>query len=108
VAARCTIGNRVLAAGESVLVLLASANRDAEANPNPDSFLLERAQRRLFSFGIGRHQCPGQQMALTIAAQALLALLRYQPDLLADAGRFCYWPSLNGRIPRFSAAAPSQ
>ncbi|MCF5149711.1 cytochrome P450 [Pseudomonas sp. PA-6-3F] len=108
VAARCTIGNRVLAAGESVLVLLASANRDAEANLDPDSFVLARTQRRLFSFGIGRHQCPGQQMALTIAAQALLGLLRHQPALLADAGRFSYWPSLNGRIPRFSAAALSQ
>lgn len=103
VAARCTIGNRVLAAGESILVLLASANRDAEANTDPDSFVLARMQRRLFSFGSGRHQCPGQQMALTIAAHAVLAVLRRQPALLAGASRFSYWPSLNGRIPRFSA-----
>ncbi|WP_455929668.1 cytochrome P450 [Pseudomonas fluorescens] len=103
VAARCTIGNRVLAAGESILVLLASANRDAEANTDPDSFVLARTQRHLFSFGSGRHHCPGQQMALTIAAHAVLAVLRRQPALLADASRFSYWPSLNGRIPRFSA-----
>ena len=103
VAARCTIGNRVLAAGESILVLLASANRDAEANTDPDSFVLARTQRRLFSFGSGRHQCPGQQMALTIAAHAVLAVLRRRPALLAGASRFSYWPSLNGRIPRFSA-----
>lgn len=108
VAARCTIGNQVLAAGESVLVLLASANRDAEANTDPDSFVLARTQRRLFSFGSGRHQCPGQQLALTIAAHAVLALLRRQPALLAGASRFSYWPSLNGRIPRFSAAGLSQ
>lgn len=103
VAARCTIGNQVLAAGESILVLLASANRDAEANTDPESFVLARTQRRLFSFGSGRHQCPGQQLALTIAAHAVLAVLRRQPALLADASRFSYWPSLNGRIPRFSA-----
>ncbi|MDL2187085.1 cytochrome P450 [Pseudomonas sp. ChxA] len=103
VAARCTIGNRVLAAGESILVLLASANRDAEANTDPDSFVLARTQRHLFSFGSGRHHCPGQQMALTIAAHAVLAVLRRQPALLAGASRFSYWPSLNGRIPRFSA-----
>ncbi len=108
VAARCTIGNQVLAAGESILVLLASANRDTEANTDPDSFVLARTQRRLFSFGSGRHQCPGQQLALTIAAQAVLALLRRQPALLAGAGRFSYWPSLNGRIPRFDETALSQ
>lgn len=108
VAEGCTIGNRVLAAGDSILVLLACANRDVEANPNPDSFELERAHRRLFSFGSGRHQCPGQRLALSIASQAVSALLHRQPGLLAGAGRFSYWPSLNGRIPRFHAAALSQ
>jgi cytochrome P450 len=108
VAEGCTIGNRVLAAGDSILVLLACANRDVEANPNPDIFELERAHRRLFSFGSGRHQCPGQRLALSIASQAVSALLHRQPGLLAGAGRFSYWPSLNGRIPRFHAAALSQ
>lgn len=108
VAARCTIGSHVLAAGDTVLVVLASANRDGEANPDPDSFLLERVQRRIFSFGSGRHQCPGQQLALSVAAQAVLALLRRRPALLADACRFSYWPSLNGRIPKFHGTALSQ
>ncbi len=108
VAERCTIGNQVLAAGDSVLVLLASANRDSHANPQADHFLLERLQRRTFSFGSGRHQCPGQHLALAIASQAIVALLRSQPDWLADACHFSYWPSLNGRIPRFHTAVQSQ
>lgn len=108
IAQRCTIGGRVLKAGETVLVLLASANRDVDANPNPDSFLLERSQRRIFSFGSGAHHCPGQQLALTIASQAILALIRRQPGALAGIPRFSYLPSLNGRIPRFEAAALSQ
>lgn len=108
VAERCMIGNCVLAAGDSVLVLLASANRDRAANPSPDIFLLERAQRRVFSFGSGRHQCPGQRLALSIAAQALSALLQRQPDLLASAGQFSYWPSLNSRIPRFHTVVLNQ
>ncbi|KMT53090.1 cytochrome P450 [Pseudomonas fildesensis] len=108
VAARCTIGNRVLEAGDTVLVLLASANRDPDANPDPDSFLLERAPRRIFSFGSGKHQCPGQKIASTIASQAVLALLRRQPESIAGAGRFSYWPSLNGRIPRFEDGALNQ
>ncbi|WP_339414708.1 MULTISPECIES: cytochrome P450 [unclassified Pseudomonas] len=107
VARRCTIGRWVLEAGDTVLVLLASANRDSDAHSQPDSFVLERPQRRLFSFGLGRHQCPGQTLALTIAAQAIVQLLRRQPAVLEHACQQGYWPSLNGRIPRFNAAPVS-
>lgn len=104
VAGCCSIGNRILEQGDSILVLLASANRDPDANSDPDSFLLDRPDRRLFSFGTGKHQCPGQTLALDIAAQALLELLR-QPSLWDDAYVCGYWPSLNGRIPRFKKGA---
>lgn len=104
VARRCAMGSRVLEAGDTVLLLLASANRDLDANPDPDSFLLERAQRRIFSFGSGQHQCPGQHLALNIAAQAIRQLLSLQPAMLGRACPFSYWPSLNGRIPRFQTS----
>lgn len=109
VAQRCTIGRQVLQVGDTILVLLASANRDRDANPYPDAVLLARTQRRTFSFGHGRHQCPGQRLALTLASQLILALLHRQPDVLTYTAEFSYWPSLNGRIPRFqhSAKQPS-
>jgi len=101
VAKRCTIRGRVLEAGDTVLLLLASANRDSCANPDPDSFLLKRTQRRTFSFGSGRHECPGQQLALTIAAEAILAWLHRHPASSVRPYRWSYLPSLNGRIPKF-------
>lgn len=101
VAKRCTIGGSVLEAGDTVLVLLASANRDTCANPDPDSLLLKRTQRRTFSFGSGRHECPGQRLALTIASEAILAWLHRQPATSARPYRWSYLPSLNGRIPHF-------
>lgn len=101
VAKRCTIGDTVLEAGDTVLVLLASANRDPFANPNPDSFLLKRTQRRTFSFGAGRHECPGQQLALAIAAEATMAWLRRQPASSIHSVRWRYLASLNSRIPLF-------
>lgn len=101
VAKRCTIGGSVLEAGDTVLVLLASANRDPYANPDPDRFLVKRTQRRTFSFGSGRHQCPGQQLALTIASETILAWLHRQPASSARPYRWSYLPSLNGRIPHF-------
>ncbi|MDH0746970.1 cytochrome P450 [Pseudomonas sp. GD03842] len=101
VAKRCTIGDCVLEAGDTVLVLLASANRDPYANPDPDSLLVKRTQRRIFSFGSGRHQCPGQRLALAIASEAISAWLHLQPALSAHPYRWRYLPSLNGRIPHF-------
>ena len=101
VAQRCTIGGSVLEAGDTVLLLLAAANRDPGANPAPDSFLPKRTQRRTFSFGAGRHQCPGQPLALAIASEVISAFLHRRPDLSALAYRWDYLPSLNGRIPRF-------
>lgn len=101
VAKRCTIRGRVLEAGDTVLLLLASANRDSCTNPDPDSFLLKRTQRRTFSFGSGRHECPGQQLALTIASEAILVWLHRHPASSVRPYRWSYLPSLNGRIPKF-------
>lgn len=101
VAQRCTIGDSVLEAGDTLLLLLAAANRDPCANPDPDSFLLKRTHRRTFSFGSGRHQCPGQPLALAIASEVILARLHRQPASSARAYRWRYLPSLNGRIPQF-------
>lgn len=100
-AKRCTIGGSVLEAGDTVLVLLASANRDPSANPDPDRLLVKRTQRRTFSFGSGRHECPGQRLALTIASEAILAWQQRQPASSAYPYRWSYLPSLNGRIPQF-------
>ena len=95
------IAGTSLAAGNAVLVLLASAHRDPAFNPEPDRFMPVRARRRVLGFGHGMHACPGQALACTLAAAGLEALLRQQsaPDL--DALRWHYRPSVNGRIPIF-------
>ncbi|WP_426390661.1 cytochrome P450 [Variovorax sp. R-27] len=97
-----TIAGTPLAPGDAVLVLLASANRDAAFNPDPDGFMLVRARRRMLGFGHGMHACPGQALACTLAAASLDALLRRAPDLDAQRLRgWSYRPSVNGRIPVF-------
>lgn len=104
VARPCVIANRTLATGDTLVVLLASANRDPIANPAPDSFLLDRAHPQTFSFGSGRHQCPGQQLALAIASEAIRLWLQHPPPSPARQLRWHYLPSLNGRIPQFEGA----
>ncbi|WP_447779176.1 cytochrome P450 [Variovorax boronicumulans] len=95
------IASTSLAAGDAVLVLLASAHRDPVFNPEPDRFMPVRARRRVLGFGHGMHACPGQALACTLAAAGLEALLRQRsaPDL--DALKWHYRPSVNGRIPVF-------
>ncbi|MBT2341567.1 MULTISPECIES: cytochrome P450 [Pseudomonas] len=100
VATPCEILGRVLHPGDAILVLLASANRDPLLNPQPDALLLDRPNRRSFSFGTGQHECPGQHLALLIAQAALGTILQRAPGLAQLAWR--YRPSVNGRIPLFS------
>lgn len=100
-AKRCLVGDCMLEKGDTVLLLLASANRDPEANPEPDRLLLKRHRRQNFSFGYGKHQCPGQHIALAIASEALSVLLQQKDNPLLPTCHWCYAPSLNGRIPQF-------
>ena len=62
--------------GDTVVPILASANRDPAAYKNPDSFDLDRWRpRQHVSFGHGEHICPGSVLAqreLQIAIETLL------------------------------------
>lgn len=102
VAAPCDIDGVSLNPGDVMLVLLASANRDPLLNDRPDAFLLNRPERRSFTFGAGRHQCPGQMLAMSIASATLTKILAMKPALERLA--WGYRPSLNGRVPLFTEA----
>jgi cytochrome P450 len=89
--------------GDMVLLVLAAAGRDPACNARPDEFLLERADRDVPGFGHGAHQCPGRALACVVAAAAVRALL--VSGRLKDAASFGweYRPSMNARIPVFTA-----
>ncbi|CAN7256848.1 cytochrome P450 [Polaromonas sp. LjRoot131] len=92
-----------LQAGDVVLLVLAAAGRDPACNARPDEFLLERPDREVPGFGHGAHQCPGQALACVIAAAAVRALL--VSGRFKDPASFTwtYRPSMNARIPVFTA-----
>lgn len=102
VAHACSIGGVALAAGDTILLLLAAAGRDPAMHPQPDELLLARAQPALPAFGHGRHACPGQQLALTIAARAVDYILTVPGAL--DALNWTYRDSPNARLPVFAPA----
>jgi cytochrome P450 len=100
VARACTIAGTALAAGDTIMLLLAAAGRDPAVHEQPDEIDLERAAAPLPGFGHGRHACPGQQLALAIAAAAVAALLAM--PLAFERLRLTYRPSANARLPLFT------
>lgn len=63
-----TLAGQRIGAGQGVLLVLASANRDQDLNPAPDVFNPRRTAPRSMGFGEGRHACPGTLIAIEIVA----------------------------------------
>jgi cytochrome P450 len=103
-----TINGVSLHPGDAILVLLAAANRDPAANVDPHAFRIDRPNRRVFSFGHARHQCPGQTLACTIAATAVSQFLRVDVPTLDIPLEWRFHPSANARIPVFIDRAMSR
>ncbi|MGW3998929.1 cytochrome P450 [Amycolatopsis sp. NPDC004772] len=75
------IGGQLIRAGEGVLGLSYSGNRDAEAFENADELDLERGARHHVAFGFGPHQCLGQNLARMELQIVFDTLFRRIPDL---------------------------
>lgn len=78
------VGESVIKAGERVLLLFGSANRDADAFPNPDEIVLDRTPNRHLSFGAGIHSCPGMPLAKAEMRIALTTVLKRIPGFRVD------------------------
>jgi len=62
-AADTELHGRVIPAGDRVLLLIGSANRDERVFPEPDAYDLRRDTSELLSFGNGTHFCLGASLA---------------------------------------------
>ncbi|VVE43828.1 cytochrome P450 [Pandoraea terrigena] len=87
--APAVIGERTLARGDAILVVLAAA--PAGAAPNDVAW----------TFGHSAHACPGRSPASTIAAVGVQSMLDNNADLGAIATGAAYHPLSNVRIARF-------
>jgi cytochrome P450 PksS len=75
------LGGVRLRKGEKVMVMLAAANMDPQANPYPERLDLQRKPNRHIAFGTGIHFCLGHQLARIEGRCALKSLFQRWPGL---------------------------
>ena len=88
-----TLGGVAIAAGDPVLMLYSSANRDeAQFGPTADTFDIGRNPNHHLAFGFGAHYCIGAALArleVRLVLEELLARFR----TMEPAGEVAYSPS---------------
>jgi cytochrome P450 len=67
-------------AGDQLLLLLCSANRDDTEFDDPDAFEIDRGSSRHLSFGAGPHRCLGSHLARLELTLAMEEIHRRIPD----------------------------
>ncbi|WP_417620289.1 cytochrome P450 [Parasphingorhabdus sp.] len=72
---------KTIKAGEGILPLIASANRDETSFPDPDRLDITREPREHVAFSWGIHQCLGQTLARVEMQSAFSILPKRFPDL---------------------------
>jgi cytochrome P450 len=67
--------------GDRIMAMLAAANMDPAANPDPERLDLQRKPNRHIAFGTGIHFCLGHQLARIEGRCALKSLFQRWPEL---------------------------
>jgi cytochrome P450 family 142 subfamily A polypeptide 1 len=80
-----TLRGKELRAGQQILIVYPSANRDPAAFEDPDAFRVDRNPTHL-GFGVGSHYCLGANLARMEMRVAFQELLRRVPDMEYAAG----------------------
>jgi cytochrome P450 len=91
------IGGVDVAAGQSVLVAVAAANRDPSVFEQPDAFRLDRTGPAPLSFGYGAHYCLGAALARLEVTTALPRILGRRP-VLTGAVTWRDTPAIRGPL----------
>jgi cytochrome P450 len=99
-----TLGEQTIRAGDGVLLILAAANRDPEAFPDPERFEFNRPQT--VALGHGVHYCLGAPLARLEGRIALQTVFERWPSI-HQSGDLAYADNFNVRILRSLPVATS-
>jgi cytochrome P450 len=89
------LGDQTIRAGDTLLLILAAANRDPKAFPDPDRFVFDRPQT--VALGHGIHYCLGAPLARIEGRIALQTVFERWPTI-RQAGELVYADNFNVRL----------
>jgi cytochrome P450 len=75
------IAGKTIREGDTVVVVLAAANRDPARFPDPERFDIRRLDNQYISFGFGAHYCLGHALARLEATEMFTAVLDRVPGI---------------------------
>ena len=87
------LGNATLRAGDKVVAILLSANRDPSVFENPNAFDVGRHPNPHLTFGFGTHFCLGAPLARIQARMAIEMLFARFPKMELATDRLTWRPS---------------
>ncbi|MGH8809235.1 MAG: cytochrome P450, partial [Noviherbaspirillum sp.] len=95
------LAGQALRRGDTVLVVLAAANRDPAIFTQPDRFNPARPNKgEHLAFGAGIHQCAAQHFSVRLAADALAAVFADGRHIELLQTAITYEPMINARLPQ--------
>jgi len=95
------VGGKTIAAGETILLSWASANRDESVFTEPDSVLIDRSPNRHVAMGRGKHFCLGSfqaRMMFEVVMNAVLDRLPEYQIVKPEAVRYPSIGNVNGWV----------
>ena len=96
-----TIGESLIKKNDSILIVLASANRDPEKFENAIYFDIERNNNNEnLTFGIGGHMCLAKHFSIQLATDALWFLFDTYRSINLLENNIEYEPMINARLPK--------
>ncbi|MEO7975677.1 cytochrome P450 [Flavobacterium sp.] len=95
------IGESQIKKGDSILIVLASANRDFKKFENAMDFDIERINNNEnLTFGTGGHMCLAKYFSIHLATEALSHLFQNYKSVSLLENQIQYEPLINARLPK--------
>ena len=95
------IGESLIKKGDSILIVLASANRDPKKFENAMDFSIDRINNpENLTFGIGGHMCLAKYFSIHLATEAIWHLFQNYKSISLLENQIQYEPLINARLPK--------
>lgn len=95
------IGESQIKKNDPILIVLASANRDAQKFENAMDFNIDRTNNpENLTFGIGGHMCLAKYFSINLATEALSYLVNEYKTIVLLENKIEYEPLINARLPK--------